>query len=165
MRSECLSARSSFRLLSVLSLAVWVGGFTFYSAVVIPVLHDVLGSLETGYVTQRVTDFLNVAGVASVSVWCLAAWAERAAVPVAARRVRLGLLAVTTLLLLLLIALHRVMDGRLETGSLRGFYPLHRVYLLASTAQWFPNVGLIASSLVLWREGPTKSKSAPLHQA
>lgn len=151
----------ALRVLCLLGLSVWVGGFMFYSAVVIPVLHDVLGSVETGYVTQRVTDFLNAAGVASLLTWWAEAWAERAAVPVRARRARLGLLAATTFLLLFLIALHRVMDGRLESGSLRGFYPLHRVYLLASTAQWFVNLGLIAISLVLWRASPAESESTP----
>ncbi len=140
------------RFLSVLSLAVWVGGFTFYSAVVIPVLHDVLGSLDTGYVTQRVTDFLNASGVLAVVVWWAALWAERSLGSLRVRRLRLGFLAGTTLLLVVLIVLHRVMDARLEAGSLRGFYPLHRAYLVASTAHWLMNLGLLAGSLVLWGE-------------
>lgn len=149
----------ALRFLCVLSLAIWVGGFTFYSAVVIPVLHDVLGSLDTGYVTQRVTDFLNVAGVVAVLFWWAAVWVEWPIGSVRVRRLRLGLLAGTTLLLAVLIVLHRVMDARLEAGSLRGFYPLHRAYLAASTAQWFMNLGLLAGSLVLWREVPFKSES------
>jgi hypothetical protein len=47
------------RFLCVFSLSIWVGGFTFYSAVVIPVLHETFGSLDTGYVTQRETHYLN----------------------------------------------------------------------------------------------------------
>ena len=40
-------------LLSLWALAFWLGGFTFYSSVVIAVLHDQLGSpLETGLITQ-----------------------------------------------------------------------------------------------------------------
>ncbi len=155
----------SLRFLCLLALSVWMGGFTFYGAVVIPVLHDTLGSLDTGYDTQRVTDYLNAIGVGAVLTWWVAAWAERSVGSPRSRRTRLALLVATTTTLLGLIVLHRVMDGRLETGNLRGFYPLHRVYLVASTAQWFANVGLIASSLVLWREGPSKSESARLHQA
>ena len=54
-------------------MAFWLGGFTFYSAVVIPVLHDRLGSpLETGLVTQRVTDALNLLGVGTITLgWAL----------------------------------------------------------------------------------------------
>ena len=138
----------SLRFLCLLALSVWVGGFTFYSAVVIPVLHDSLGSLDTGYVTQQVTDNLNAIGLVAVLLWWLAAWVERTAGSAGARKARLGLLVATTLILLGLIALHRVMDGRLETGSFRGFYPLHRVYLVASTVQWVVNVGLMAVSLI-----------------
>ena len=44
---------SVLRLLALWSLAIWLGGFTVYSAVVIPILHDQLGSpLETGLITQ-----------------------------------------------------------------------------------------------------------------
>ncbi len=52
------------------------------------------------------------------------------------------------------------MDGRLESGSLRGFYPLHRIYLIASTAQWLANLGLLAVVLVPWRDGPPELSRA-----
>ena len=133
----------ALRVLCLLGLLVWMGGFTFYSAVVIPVLHESLGSLDTGYVTQQVTDYLNYIGVGAVLVWWVAAGVERGDGPSRVRAMRLLLLATTTLILVGLIALHRVMDGRLETGSLRGFYPLHRVYLITSTVQWFVNLGLM----------------------
>src|SRR5271170_1726820 len=63
---------SMLRLLFVVVLSIYIGGFTFYSAVVIPVLHDRLeSSLETGLVTQRVTDALNLLGVVTLSLgWC-----------------------------------------------------------------------------------------------
>lgn len=141
------------RFLCLLSLSVWVGGFTFYSAVVIPVLHESLGSLDTGYVTQRVTDYINAAGGVAVVIWWLLAWVDRSSGPALARRARTGLLAATTVMLLGLIGLHRVMDSRLESDSLRGFYPLHRIYLVGSTVQWFANLGLMADVLILWRDG------------
>ena len=49
------------RFLCLLSLSVWVGGFMFYSAVVIPVLHEAMGRLDTGFVTQKVTNAINAA--------------------------------------------------------------------------------------------------------
>src|SRR5262249_9658396 len=140
-----------FRFLCLFSITVWVGGFTFYSAVVIPVLHESLGSLETGYVTQRVTDYLNAAGGVTLALWWLAAWVDRSAKPDRARHLRLGFLVATTIILLALIGLHDLMDQQLGSGSLRGFYPLHRTYLIASTVQWFANLGLMLLVLVLRR--------------
>ncbi len=147
------------RFLCLLSLSVWVGGFTFYSAVVIPVLHDSVGSLDTGFVTQRVTDYLNAAGGVTVVLWWLLVWADRPSGLARARRARLGLVAATTVILLGLIGLHRVMDGRLESGSLRGFYPLHRIYLVGSTVQWFANLGLMAVVLTLGPGGAGHRRS------
>jgi hypothetical protein len=155
------------RFLCLLTLAVWVGGFTFYSSVVIRALHASLGSMETGYVTQQVTDYLNAIGVATVTVWAFTAWVERSVGSRRARLTRLVLLATTSGLLLALILLHRVMDLRLDTGGLRGFYPLHRAYLIVCTAQWVANLGLLAVSLLLWTQdaGPGRSRSERLPEA
>jgi hypothetical protein len=136
--------RPVLRFLCLFSLSIWVGGFTFYSAVVIPVLHESLGRLDTGFITQRVTNDLNAAGGVTIALWWLAAWADRSTPAARARRTRLGLLAASTILLLGLVGLHHLMDARLESGSLRGFYPLHRIYLIASTTQWLVNLGLMA---------------------
>jgi hypothetical protein len=58
-------------------------------------------------------------------------------------RVRVTLLALTTGFLACLVVLHGVMDAKLAESGTRGFYPLHRAYLLVSTAQWLVNLGLI----------------------
>ena len=126
-------------------MASWAGGFAFYGAAVVPVLHDELDRLQAGAITARVTDTLNALGAAILVVWWAAALAGRPGAGDRARRARFGLLAASSTLLLSLIALHRVMDGRLDSGNLRGFYPLHRAYLIASTAQWFVNLGLLAA--------------------
>jgi Domain of unknown function (DUF4149) len=139
----------ALRFLCSLTLAIWVGGFTFYGAAVIPILHDEIDSFQAGGITRRVTNVLNAVGVATLAVWSLAAWFERSVESALVRRVRLGLLATTLVLLLFLMILHGIMDERLEAGSLRGFYRLHRVYLIASTAQWLANLGLMAISPIL----------------
>jgi hypothetical protein len=132
------------RFLCWLTMAVWVGGFTFYGAGVLPVLHDEMDTLQAGAITQRVTDRLNVVGASALAVWWLAALVGRQDGP---RRTRLALLSASTGLLVFLVVWHAVMDRRLEESGLRGFYPLHRVYLLASTAQWVVNLALGAISL------------------
>ena len=135
------------RLLSLWALAFWLGGFTFYSSVVIAVLHDQLGSpLETGLITQRVTESLNLLGVAAIVLGWLTILSKP---PIqesgrARRRWATSLLAVTTICLALLMALHRVLDQRLDAGLMHGFYNLHRLYLWISMVQWVANMALLA---------------------
>jgi hypothetical protein len=145
------------RFSGLVALTVWVGGFTFYSALVIPILHDQLGSLDAGFVTQKVTDSLNAVGMATVAVWWAIVGWERRVGSGPARRARIALLATTTSLLLVLVLLHRVLDDRLEGSRMRGFYELHRLYLIASTVQWVANLGLLGVSLILWRDRPRES--------
>jgi hypothetical protein len=131
----------------VWSLALWLGGFTFYSAAVIPVLHDQLGSpLDTGLVTQRVTDILNALGFATVVLGWLAVAIERRCGRVlrAGSKDSVALLGAFSACLLALLGLHLVMDRRLDSGSLAGFYPLHRAYLWISVLQWLASLGLLA---------------------
>ena len=59
------------RLLLLIALMVWQGGFMFYGAVVVPVGSEVLGShLQQGFVTQSVTNYLNLIGAMALAVWC-----------------------------------------------------------------------------------------------
>src|SRR5436190_15643209 len=67
------------RYLFTVATALWLGGFTFYSTVVIHTGHRVLGGLlEVGFVTQRVTSWLNLIGVVAllillwnvIATWC-----------------------------------------------------------------------------------------------
>ena len=51
------------RFLVLIALFFWQGGFTFYAAVVVPVGQQVLHShLRQGFVTQQVTNYLNLTG-------------------------------------------------------------------------------------------------------
>src|SRR5947209_19521490 len=63
-------------------LMFWLGGFTFYAAVVVPIGTEVLGSAaDQGWITRRVTPWLNVAGAVALAGW---AW-DIAADPSATR--------------------------------------------------------------------------------
>jgi hypothetical protein len=140
------------RTLALWALVFWLGGFTFYSAVVIPVLHDRLGSsLEAGLVTQRVTDALNMLGVATIILgWVVTLMKDPYQGPgTKGRRLAQVALGVTSACLAILIALHRVLDRRLDGAEMSGFYPLHRLYLWVSTVQWLANMTL----LTCWTTG------------
>ena len=140
------------RVLALVGMTFWLGGFTFYSAVVIPILHDEMGGLEAGIVTGRVSNHLNAFGVAAVLAWWLMVVCERPINARWARRLRLVLLVATTAILATLIALHPMLDARLDAGSMRSFYPLHQVYLIASTAQWVLNLALLPITVWIWAE-------------
>jgi hypothetical protein len=134
------------RLLFLVALSIYFGGFTFYSAVVIPILHDRLeSSFQAGLVTQHVTDALNGLG----GVTLLLGWCALGLTIVCGGRVsrwQLCTLSISSICLVVLVVLHGVMDQKLGTASLAGFYPWHRAYLWTSTIQWFANLGLLIQS-------------------
>jgi len=143
----------SFRALLVWSMAFWLGGFTFYSAVVIPILHDQLGgALEAGLVTQRVTDFLNYLGLLVITLGWASVLAELGwQLPLKANSAAgLLLLAATSACLFFLLWLHVSLDRMLEMDSFSGFYESHRIYLWVSAIQWLANLGLMASWAQVW---------------
>jgi hypothetical protein len=135
-----------FRWLFLVALSIYIGGFTFYSAVVIPVLHDRLeSSFETGLITQRVTDMLNLLGAVTLSL----GWSVDGLSAVREFRSDRGShwkiwpLVISSICLIVLLVLHRVLDHKLRTNTFAGFYPCHRAYLWTSTVQWFANLALL----------------------
>ncbi|MEO6808439.1 MAG: DUF4149 domain-containing protein [Isosphaeraceae bacterium] len=150
----------ALRVVANFALALWIGGFTFYGAVVVPILHEDLDSLQAGGITRRVTDSLNLSGLAALAIAWPAAWSDHTRASNRVRRLRFGLLALTSLCLIGLMGLHVVMDSQLDAGRLRGFYPWHRIYLILSTVQWFVNLALIAAFLASWT-GPVLSTNEP----
>ena len=147
------------RFLALVSLSVWVGGFTLYGGAVIPILHDQIGIPATAAITRRVTDLLNAIGGVSVLLWLALVLIENATLRTFWGRARLGLLGLSILSLGSLVVLHAIMDGRLESGRMTGFYQFHRAYLLASTIGWAANLGLIGASLRVWSAGDGVEKN------
>jgi hypothetical protein len=144
------------RFLVVAALMFWQGGFTFYASVVVPIGAEVLGSdADQGFITRRVTNWLNIAGVAALAIvaWDIAAsgkdvrwrwWLRWTA----------WLMAVVTLLVLL--DLHQRLDSLIDADEFRNhhreeFRGHHRVYLWTSTVQWGAMVVWLFLSLVAWR--------------
>src|SRR3954471_14459767 len=71
-RVRLKSARVSLLALrfgTVMVLAVWFGGFTFYSTVVIATSQEVLHSqLRAGLITQQVTNWLNLISLPALAI-------------------------------------------------------------------------------------------------
>ena len=147
----------SRRLLVFIAMAVWWGGLTFYGAVVIHTAAAVLGGhSEVGFITQRVTGWLNWIGVVTLM---LLAWNV-----VAARNTSpqwlFGLLVATLLIMagieVGLFAWHPQLDQLLNAvdHSIRDeeqFNVLHRLYLNATTIQWSAGLLHIACLSLAWR--------------
>ncbi len=130
------------RFLVAAALGLWLGGFTFYSAVVIHVGTDVLGDhRQVGFITQRVSNWLNLIGAVAL---VLAFWNMAAIWRMAARGTRAVLGAtwlVMAISLAALVVLHRSLDGVLNTNlqeivNYDEFLWLHGAYLAVSTVQW-----------------------------
>src|SRR5437764_1220112 len=106
------------RILLLFALMFWQGGFTFYSAVVVPIGSEILGShQEQGWITRSVTNYLNVAGAVTVLLW---AW-DIARTRDSARwrrRCRWGLWAILVVTLGLLAYLHPTLDQHLDLDAL-----------------------------------------------
>lgn len=129
------------------AFAVWLGGLTFYAAVVIPVGHDVLGShREVGFITRQVTPYLNAIGVFAIAL----GWCEWKAAAQPDNRGTAWILGALSLSSVLLFVLHPVLNDHLDaaTRSIDApdtFYQLHRIYLLVTTLQW------LAGLVLAWR--------------
>lgn len=151
------------RLLLVMALMVWQGGFMFYGAVVVPVGAEVLGShREQGFVTQRVTNYLNVAGAVALAVWCWDIITGHAAGGQRLRWIGWGLLVV---LLGVLVCLHPRLDDLLDADGFRildrtGYRRLHQWYLAVSTIQWSVAILLAGLTIWTWKESDAASRES-----
>jgi hypothetical protein len=164
------------RLLALIALFFWQGGFTFYAGVVVPVGQQLLGPSRQGFVTRQVTVYLNLAGAAVLLVLLWDLLAARAASKWL-RRSRWFLWAAMLLALLWLYRLHGQLDellvvkGRILLDA-DTFHIRHRLYLWISTVQWAWGLLYLCASLAIWRredrsgqeveEGQSAKKVPPL---
>jgi hypothetical protein len=147
-------ARAARRFLVLAALSFWQGGFTFYAGVVVPVGTDVLGSsLKQGFITRRVTRYLNLTGACALAV--LAGDLALARDP--SRRRRRGRLLLWAGMLACqagLFGLHAYLESLLRPGRIiadrEAFRPAHRAYLWVSTFQWALAVLFLLGSMRAW---------------
>jgi hypothetical protein len=159
------------RYLVVLAIALWLGGFTFYSVVVIHTAHHVLDSmLETGLITQKVSGWLNWIGVGTLVIllWnVVASWRSQ-------NRLLRNLLAVMWVVMaaveVWLFVLHPVLDKQinLETRHLvdrQQFRRTHTFYVTLSTVQWVAGLIYTFVALHLWRKADSAQATSFSHAA
>jgi len=150
------------RFLVVSAIALWMGGFTFYSGLVIPIATDVLGSHRAaGFITQRVTSSLNICGVLALAILLWNLIADRESATRQERR-RLTLAwAFLAIAEIALVALHPILDAQLDRASQQivgaHFIAWHRTYLWISTAQWVVMLPFTWITLVVWQRADQRA--------
>ena len=151
------------RFLTIVVIAVWFGGFTFYSTAVIATAQEVLHShMRAGMITQQVTNWLNLISIPALavcltSVVCLRRHLER-------KWFRILTLAFVLMCVLqvALFAFHPVLDRQIvdrDIANEGSFYRLHRIYLIFSTAQWLATLVYLWAALELWRSGDERGSA------
>jgi hypothetical protein len=143
------------RFVVLAALFFWQGGFTFYAAVVVPVAQLQLGDRRQGFITRKVTNYLNLSGAIALAPLAWDVLAGRDSVRWR-RRARGALWLVLALTLAALYWEHGWLDDLLipKGGIVTDpelFHPRHRVYLWTSTVQWAAALGYLALTLRAWQ--------------
>lgn len=131
------------RLIVIAAIAWWLGGFTFYAGVAIPMGVEVLGSHKAvGFITQRVTGWLNFGGVIALAIFLGNMALSRRTGGKWVWRTMLLTWIIMAVIEIELILLHPVMDRLITAYPHRmildddRFDLLHHVYLISTTVQW-----------------------------
>ena len=151
------------RMLLLVSLIFWQGGFMFYGGVVVPVSTRILGSgTEQGFITQPVTNYLNILGAICLMIWLEHLWHER----------RAGVLplewyawAFAAISLVILIGIHPRMDSLLnpETTTVldrAAFRVYHKIYIGTSSLQWADSLLMLFLLMLRWRHQDSTGSGA-----
>ena len=147
--------------LVVAAIAFWLGGFTFYAGVAVPMGVEVLGGHRAfGFVTERVTNWLNVAGVIALAIFAINTFLDWRISGKALRRTMLITLLVMAAIEVELIILHPIMDAQMVFQPHRDildedkFELLHHVYLISTTVQWVMGMIHVWCICMMWRQLP-----------
>ena len=164
IRSLGRLAPAARRFLVIAAIAFWLGGFTFYSGVAIPMGVEVLGTHRAvGFITERVTNWLNVAGVCALAIF---AWNMVLGWRASGKALRYTLLITWLVMVAIeieLVSLHPVMDRLLTTQPVREildedkFDLLHHVYLISTSVQWFFGMIHVWCVCVMWKQPASRA--------
>ena len=125
----------------------------FYGGVVVPVGSRVLGSdTQQGFITQAVTNYLNLAGLVCLVLWTELLWHERKR---GVASVEWGTLLALAVMLGILFTIHLNMDQVLDSSSVsvidsRSFGLYHKLYIGTSSVQWLGSLVLLFMTIRRW---------------
>jgi prolipoprotein diacylglyceryltransferase len=144
------------RFMFLLALIFWQGGMMFYGGITVPVMRSKLSAKteepQRSAITQRVTQWLNLAGSVSLAIMA----ADIFLLPM--HRFKRSLLWGSAMCLqFALVILHRrlsemMADPGFYDSDMSHFAPWHSLYLIMSTIQWATMLALLAVSLLAWQK-------------
>jgi hypothetical protein len=156
------------RFVVVMALLFWQGGFLFYAAVVVPVGQEELEShRKQGFITRKVTNYLNLSGVVALSIL-----GADVVLPGSALRGRL-LRALAWVAMAgaqaALLWLHWRMDALLDPVGRtvldqHVFRADHRIYLWVSTGQWAFGLVYLLATLGTWRAADREGREPTIEK-
>jgi len=150
------------RLATVLTMALWWGGLTFYALFVVPTGVDVLGGeTEQGFITQRVSNVINLCGMVALAVLLANAAVNWRLI---GRFAKLALAATWLVMAgaqLVLLLVHPRLDTLLDMDSHSivepsSFHRLHEFYLSVTTVQWSAGLLHLVAAVAIWCRPSTK---------
>jgi hypothetical protein len=141
-------------MLLLVSLMCWQGGFMFYGGVVVPVGARILGSeREQGFITQSVTNYLNLAGAVCLILFLEHLWHDRRR---GVSKLEWVFWSFAVVSLVVLAVIHRQMDQivNAETSSIFDpdrFGRFHKMYIGTSSLQWVASLAMLFLTLTRWK--------------
>lgn len=145
------------RILLLIAFSVFWGGITFYTGIVVRVSHDVLtDSMVGGLITQRVTQWLQIAGgVTAVFMLWNAALVTRDS-----RKYGFTLTACSMILVCSLVGLvivHSHLDAVIDVDAVEisnrdAFTIGHRRYNQLTTIEWISSLAYLMITVAAWRQ-------------
>jgi cytochrome bd-type quinol oxidase subunit 2 len=150
-----------FRFLTIVAIAIWFGGFTFYSTAVISTSQELLHShLRAGLITQQVTNWLNRISIIPLALCAINCWMLRKHESKRLQQFLIAALVVMVVLQAGLFMLYPMLDAKIvdrEVMDAGNLFKVHRLYLVISTGQWCATLAYLWASLALWMKAPREA--------
>jgi len=148
--------RLAARIALVFMFALYWGGLTFYTGIVVRIIHMVLNDpMDGGLITQKVTLVLQVLGACTLPLMLV----NDLSVTRHSKRIGIALIGLTLVLSCALVALfviHSQLDHLIDVQQMeitdRGeFDAAHRRYNQTTTVQWLATVAYLPLAVYSWR--------------
>ena len=144
------------RCLLLFSFALFWGGLTFYTGIVVRISHDVLNDpMDGGLITQRVTYWLQILGVITVALMFWDAYSVRGVnVKDGNRLVFFAVLLGGSLIGLFIVHGHLDAVIDIDAGEITDreeFTIGHRRYNQLTTVEWIASIAYLLKAVSAWR--------------